>query len=110
MVNPQMMPHARLESRNPAAVALYLTADARQVLAEPAFTENVSARGARILTRRRWAPGERLQVESARWNFRSTARVAYCEALPSEEFAVGLEFLNATMPLDVRRVKGAQLA
>jgi len=110
MGNPRILRHARLEGRNPAIVSLYLTADARQVLAEPAFTENMSAHGARIVTRRRWSPGERLQVESARWNFRSAARVVYCEALPSEEFAVGLEFLNASMPVNALRVQGAALA
>jgi hypothetical protein len=110
MGDPRYLPHARLEGRNPAAVPLYLTGDARQVLAEPAFTENVSTHGARIVTRRRWSPGERVQVESARWNFRSTARVAYCEALPSGEFAVGLEFLNSSMPVNALRVQGAASA
>jgi len=97
MGSPRKVPHGRLERRIPAIVPVYLTADARQVLAETAFTENVSAHGARILTRRKWSPDERLQIESVRWNFRSTARVTYCEPLPNDEFAVGLEFLDHPM-------------
>jgi hypothetical protein len=110
MVNPRMMPHARLEGRKPALVPVYLTGESRQVFLETAFTENVSTHGARIVTRRRWSAGERLQVESARLDFRSAARVVYCVALPSEEFAVGLEFLNASMPVSALRVQGAASA
>src|SRR5262249_14451788 len=61
---------------------------------ESTFTENVSARGARMLNMRRWKPSEPLRFASRTGEFRSSARVAYCQSLPSEAFAIGVEFLN----------------
>jgi len=61
---------------------------------ESTFTENVSARGARVVSVRRWEPGEPLKFASRTGEFRSSARVAYCQCLQSEGFAVGVEFLN----------------
>jgi hypothetical protein len=91
-------PYGRLERRVGAVFPVYLTSDARQVLAETAYTENVSDHGVRIVTRRKWSPDERVQVESIRWSIRTTARVAYCEPVREEEFAVGLQFLNSPIP------------
>jgi PilZ domain-containing protein len=61
---------------------------------ESTFTENVSARGARVISVRRWEPGEPLKFASRTGEFRSSARVAYCQSLQSEGFAIGVEFLN----------------
>jgi len=99
MGSPQMLPHGRIDKRVSALFPVHLRSGAQQILAETAYTENVSVHGARILTKRKWCIDERLVIESARWNFRSTARVAYCEDLPNEEFAVGLQFLDASMTL-----------
>jgi hypothetical protein len=62
--------------------------------AEATFTENVSARGARVVSFRRWKQGERLTFVSRTGEFRSPARVAYCNQLQGEGFAVGVEFLE----------------
>jgi hypothetical protein len=62
--------------------------------AESTFTENVSARGARVVSTRRWELGERLTFVSRTGEFRSSARVAYCHSLQSEGFAIGVEFLE----------------
>ena len=61
---------------------------------ESTFTENISARGARVISVRRWEQGERLSFASRTGEFRSPARVAYCQPLPSEGFAIGVEFLE----------------
>ena len=61
---------------------------------ESTFTENVSARGARVISVRRWEPGEPLKFASRTGEFRSSARVAYCQSLQSEGFAIGVEFLS----------------
>ncbi len=50
---------------------------------ESTFTENVSARGARVVSVRRWEQGEKLTFASRTGDFRSTARVAYATALRS---------------------------
>jgi len=61
---------------------------------ESTFTENVNARNARVLNVRRWKPSEPLKFASRTGEFRSSARVAYCQSLQSEGFAIGVEFLN----------------
>jgi len=61
---------------------------------ESTFTENVSARGARVVSTRRWELGERLTFVSRTGEFRTSARVAYCHSLQSDGFAVGVEFLE----------------
>jgi len=61
---------------------------------ESTFTENVSARGARVVSTRRWELGEPLTFVSRTGEFRSSARVAYCHSLQSEDFAIGVEFLE----------------
>ena len=62
--------------------------------AESTFTENVSARGARVSSMRRWEQGEKLVFASRTGDFRSAARVAYCQPLQGDGFAVGVEFLE----------------
>jgi hypothetical protein len=61
---------------------------------ETTFTENISARGARVRSIRRWRSGESLWVMSITEGFRSLARVAYCENVPGDGFAIGVEFLE----------------
>jgi len=61
---------------------------------ESTFTENVSARGARVLSVRRWEQGDQLVLASRTGEFRSSARVAYCQQLQGDGFAIGVEFLE----------------
>jgi len=60
---------------------------------ETTFTEDVSSRGARVSSVRRWRPNETLRIESLPGNFHALARVAYCRAR-REGFVIGLEFLE----------------
>ena len=61
---------------------------------ESTFTENVSARGARVISARYWEQGDSLKFASRTGEFRSSARVAYCQSLQGDGFAIGVEFLN----------------
>jgi hypothetical protein len=61
---------------------------------EATFTENVSARGARVISGRYWEQGESLRFASRSGEFRSSGRVAYCQSLQGDGFAIGVEFLN----------------
>jgi hypothetical protein len=63
---------------------------------ESTFTENVSARGARVLSTRRWKTGDRLTIATLTGSFRAMARVAYCQLVPESGFAVGVEFVEPT--------------
>lgn len=62
-------------------------------LIEKAITENVSASGVRILTRRAFRPQERLLLKPlVGGEMPKPARVVYCQALAGELFGVGLQF------------------
>ena len=84
----------RVECRVPMEIPVLLDGHRRMPGTESTFTENVSARGARVVSTRRWELGERLTFASRTGEFRSSARVAYCEPLQSDGFAVGVEFLE----------------
>jgi hypothetical protein len=62
--------------------------------AEATFTENVSANGARVVSIRRWDKDARLVLASRTGEFRSAARVAYCQPIHGEGYAIGVEFLE----------------
>jgi len=61
---------------------------------ESTFTQNVSARGARVISARYWEQGDALKLASRTGEFRSSARVAYCQSLQGDGFAIGVEFLD----------------
>jgi hypothetical protein len=85
----------RGEQRIPMEVPVILEGHRKLPGFESTFTENVSARGARVVSVRRWEQGESLVFASRTGEFRSSARVAYCQPLQGEGFAVGVEFLEA---------------
>jgi PilZ domain len=97
MVPPNIRPftYHRAERRIPMEVPVILDGHRKMPGTESTFTENVSARGARVVSTRRWEQGERLNFASRTGEFRSSARVAYCHPLHGEGFAVGVEFLEA---------------
>lgn len=84
----------RIEKRIPMAVALRISGHAQMPGVETTFTENVSSRGARVLSIRRWHANDRVQVDTLTGEFRAVARVAYCTPTPEQSFAVGLEFIE----------------
>jgi PilZ domain len=84
----------RVERRIPMEIPVVLDGHRRMPGTESTFTENVSARGARVVSTRRWEQGEQLTFVSRTGEFRSSARVAYCHPLQGDGFAVGVEFLE----------------
>lgn len=84
----------RVERRVPMEIPVVLDGHAQMPGKESTFTENVSTRGARVLSTRRWEQGERLLFASRTGEFRSSARVAYCQPLQGVGFAIGVEFLE----------------
>jgi hypothetical protein len=67
----------RVESRIPAKIVVDLSSLDVRTPAQEGVTENVSPRGARVVTSRAWQPNERLNIRSLLGNFRSRARVVY---------------------------------
>ena len=84
----------RREKRIPLEIPVLLESHRAVKDAEAAFTEDVSARGARVVSARPWKKGEPLTLVSHTGEFRCTARVAYCQALHGEGYAIGVEFLE----------------
>jgi hypothetical protein len=97
----------RLEKRVPMELAVQISGNERVPGVETSFTENVSSRGARVVTVRRWQPGDRLLFASLPGDFRATARVAYCQTLRGEGFAIGLEFLEPSGQWVIRSLVGS---
>ena len=84
----------RVEKRIPMEIPVLIDGHRRAPGSESTFTENVSAHGARVVSVRRWEQGEPLTFASRTGEFRSSARVAYCQPLQSDGFAIGVEFLE----------------
>jgi hypothetical protein len=76
------------------AVAIRISSNEPVPGSETSFTENVSARGARVVSSRRWQLNESVLIASLPGDFTARARVAYCQQMRGENFAIGLEFLE----------------
>ena len=84
----------RCEPRLPMQVGVRISGNTFMPGLETTFTENVSSRGARVRSVRRWRTGESICIMSLGESFRSLGRVAYCEPNREAGFAVGVEFLE----------------
>ena len=62
-------------------------------LTKKAVTEDVSPRGARIVTDWNCAPGKHVLVMAPSEGVKSLACVVYCQHLESRKFAVGLQLV-----------------
>ena len=85
----------RIEDRMPMRVTVDLSSLDVRTPAQEGITENVSSRGARVLTKKPWKPNDRLNVRSLLGNFRSRARVVYCVPVEGNQFAIGLQLFAA---------------
>jgi hypothetical protein len=81
----------RLEDRAPVHVTVDLSGLDIHTVAQQGVTENVSARGARVVTSKPWQPNDHLKLRSLLGSLRSRARVVYCQPLGKDSFAIGLE-------------------
>src|SRR5208282_3441026 len=81
----------RLEDRSPVQVTVDLSGLDIHTAAQQGVTENVSARGARVVTSKPWQPNEHVRVRSLLGSLRSRARVVYCQPLGKDSFAIRLE-------------------
>ena len=82
-------PSGRSERRTARTIAVELWGE--PLLNERTFTQNVSPRGARVVTEREWQPGARLLLVSLQDEVQTEARIVYCERVAEYRFAVGLE-------------------
>jgi hypothetical protein len=86
-----LVPTPRSERRIPKVLAAELSRPGECEPKERTFTENVSPRGARVTTVRRWQPGTRVLVVFLQNGVPSQGSIVYCQRVESGEFAVGLD-------------------
>jgi hypothetical protein len=85
----------RKEKRTPVEVELEISTQREPPVYENSATENASSHGARIISSTRWQPHEHMLVRLPFKNEPSLARIIYCDALPTNAFAVGLKLSSA---------------
>jgi hypothetical protein len=90
------MREIRKETRNPEKLQVLLSQMAEPLLAESASTDNVSSHGMRVRTHRLWTRGSHLIVQSSEGELWGRAKVVYCQTLPANTFALGIEFVART--------------
>jgi hypothetical protein len=87
------VPSGRYDKRTARAITIELLRLDESQLNKVAITENVSPRGARIVTEWNCAPGKHLLVTVPEEGAKSLARVVYCQRVESTKFAVGLQLV-----------------
>ena len=92
----------RTESRTRFRVDVELISTDEPLIKEITVTENVSRYGARVVTKTLWRPNVGLTVKLLREDLPYDARIAYCNPLAEESFAVGMQF---TLPVVSWRVR-----
>src|SRR2546430_7708988 len=90
------MREIRKETRNPEKLQVLLSQMAEPLLAESGSTDNVSSHGMRVRTHRLWTRGSHLIVQSSEGELWGRAKVVYCQTLPANTFALGIEFVART--------------
>jgi hypothetical protein len=85
----------RKEERTKLEIELELATTHDPPAYERFSTENTSRHGARIVSSKRWQPHEHVLVRLPFKNEPSRARIIYCDALPGDAFAVGLQLPSA---------------
>jgi|ERR1700691_4283326 hypothetical protein len=94
MGGPRSIIVIRSEKRVPMEVGVRITGHAALPGTETTFTQNVSVRGACVLSTRPWKINDQMVISTMTGSFRATARVAYCTITPESHFAVGVEFIE----------------
>ena len=89
-------PLSRTGIRTPKKVLVELCSF-ENVSYEVAHTVDVSAHGARVLTKNPWHSNQHLTVRSVQGNLCSPARVAYCQSVGGSSFAIGVELHQPTV-------------
>ena len=96
------VPTGRSERRKPKAVEVTVRLSDGSSLPEGTVAENVSMRGARIVTKGKLQPGGIVEIRFPT-EVQFQCRVVYCHHLPDGTFAVGLEMQDSSETGEARR-------
>jgi len=87
------MQPARYEKRSAAAVAVMLTSTDPAFPTELTLTENISSRGARVVTKGLWWVNDSLVIKSLEGDLQCEARVIYRQPLREDVDVIGLQLI-----------------
>jgi hypothetical protein len=94
----------RKERRLPIVVAVWLGGKEH----EQTYTDNLSARGARVMSARPWHAGEQAEITPVKEEARMRGEVVYCQKLEEGHFFIGLKFPHSRIPwVALERYDGA---
>jgi hypothetical protein len=84
----------RMEKRLPIAIVVRLSPAQDQPTngTEVAYTDNISAHGARVVSHHPWPTGEIIRVTSLKDENTIRGKVVYCKKLPDNRYLIGLNF------------------
>ena len=74
-------------------MAVMVTSRDHMSRTELTLTENISGRGARVVTKKRWSANESLVIKSFEGDLQSEARVIYSHPIRESVYAIGLELI-----------------
>jgi len=86
----------RYEKRSATAVAVMLTSRDPVSRTELTLTENISGRGARVVTKTLGSASDSLVIKSLEGDLQSEARVIYRQPVRENVYAIGLELIART--------------
>ena len=96
----------RMEDRVAMKITALLIGRHGKLGVEKAITENVSPRGARVISNIEWDIDDTILVALPDGHFTSCARVAYCDALGGGRYVTGLEFYGSDEQLQLAALGG----
>jgi hypothetical protein len=84
----------RMEKRLPIAVVVHLgpVQDQSADRTELTYTDNISAHGACVVSKRPWRPGEVAEIKSLKDQITLRGKVAHCRKRSDNRYVVGLTF------------------
>ncbi len=82
----------RIDRRMATSIAARLETIDRPLIREMVSIENISTRGARILSGRHWNAHDRVTMSGCCGGFRASAEIVYCHSLDDGRCAIGLKF------------------
>jgi hypothetical protein len=77
-------------------VAVMLTSPDCVSRTELTLTENITSRGARVVTKNLWSANDSLVIKSLEGDLQSEARVIYRQPMRENIYAIGLELIAPT--------------
>ena len=101
----------RIEKRLPIAIVVRLTEAQDQPVngAELAYTDNVSAHGARVISSRPRQIGEVTQVTCLKDEITVRGKVVYCQKLLDDRYCIGLNFQDHRVTWSAYRTHSSAL-